>query len=205
MSEQYESNSNAMKAKPQITEEKKDPVVIGNVKPKKKSAGRQIVENFVNEDAETIKSHVIFDIVIPYVKDMISAGFHAALDMLLYGDGGSTRVTSSGRRIISSSSGGRDYNAISKQKKVGSAPRQQPYDDLVFEDRGDADKVLTVLEDLIDRYGFCSVYDFFETSGCTCDYTWKSWGWYDLNTAGIQRTRDGDFVINFPKPVVLNK
>ena len=202
MGEQYESNSNALKAKAQIQEEKKEPVVIGNVKTKKKSTGKQIVESFVNEDASTIKTYVLFDIIIPYVKDMISAGFHAAIDMMLYKDGGGPR-TSSGRRVVSSSSGGRDYNAISKQKKVASAPRQQPYDELVFEERGDADQVLTVLEELIDRYSFCSVYDFFEAAGCSCDYTWKNWGWYDLNTASIQRTTDGDYIINFPKPVVL--
>ena len=185
-------------------EEKREPVVIGKAVQKKKSAGRSIVESFVNEDAETIKSHILFDIIIPYIKDMISAGFHAAVDMLLYGNGGGPVRTSNGRRVISSSSGPRDYNAISKQKKYADrSNRPQMGDDIAFEERGDANNVLDALCDLINDFGQCSVYDYYEASGLTCDYTYKNYGWYDLNTAVIQLTRDGDYIIRMPKPLLL--
>ena len=83
---QYPSNS--IKSR-QIEQEKKNEVVKvtqGKVSQKPKSAGKRILEDFVKEDAKTIKSHILFDIIVPTIKDMISSGFHAALDMLLYGD-----------------------------------------------------------------------------------------------------------------------
>lgn len=202
MEEKFESNSWAKKTQ-EKEEEQKKPVIIGKATQKKKSAGKQFVENFVNEDAETIKSHVLFDIVIPYIKDMISAGFHAALDMLLYGDGkGNYRTTSNGRRVISSSNGKTDYTSASKPKNYA-VQRQQICDDIAFENRGDADAVLDEMENIIDKYGQVSAYDYYDAAGLTCDYTLKNWGWYDLTSAVVKMTRDGDYIISMPKCVSL--
>lgn len=204
---ELKGNSFKQKAEAAAEEEtKREPVVKGVVKQKKKSAGRQFVENFVNEDGETIKTHILFDIIVPTVKDMISSGVQAALDMLLYGEvqGRANRINSNGRRIVPSN-GQTNYNAISqqKQKKYAVGGRPNICDDILFEDRSDATQVLDDLTAQLDQFGVVSCYDLYDAAGLSCDYTLKNWGWYDLNTASVQRTREGDFIINLPKPLVI--
>lgn len=203
--DELELKGNSFKQKMQETEESEEnkaPVVKGNVKQKKKSAGKQFVENFVNEDANTIKTHVLFDIVVPTLKDMISNGFQAALDMLLYGSTQERNMVSSsrGRRI---GGGQTNYNAISQQKKRYSEGRNQVCDDILFEERADAMSVLDELTDQIDKYGYVSCYDLYDAAGLSCDYTLKNWGWYDLSSANVIRTREGDYIISLPKPIVI--
>lgn len=198
---QYPSNS--IKSR-QVEQEKKNEVAKvtqGKVVQKKKSAGKQIVENFIKEDAKTIKSHILFDIIIPTVKDMISSGFHAALDMLLYGDDrqdyrrSGTRIVTSGSRV--------NYNAISQKKKYAPMDRVNPCEEIAFEDRADAQRVLDELTDQIDQFGMVSAYDLYEAAGLSCEWTLKNWGWYDLINARVVRTRDGDFVIELPRMISL--
>jgi len=188
-------------------DDKKLPVIKGNVKQKKKSAGKVFVENFVNEDAETIKSHIVFDIVIPTVKDLIFNGFSAFLDMLLYGNtntGVNARnQRNRGNRVVTSSGGQTNYNAISNNKRYSSGGKPQACDDIIFEERGDAIRVLDELADQIDTYGYASAYDMYDAAGLSCDYTLKNWGWYDLGSASVTRTVSGDYVINMPKMVVI--
>ena len=141
MDDELKGNSFKQKALDSIeqteSEPKKLPVVTGKVKQKKKSAGKVFVENFVNEDAETIKSHVLFDIVIPTVKDLIFNGFSACLDMLLYGStniGANSNRRRNGGRVVTSSGGNTNYNAISQQKRYSTGGRPQACDDIVFEE-----------------------------------------------------------------------
>lgn len=186
------------------TEEQKEPIIKGAVKQKKKPAGKQFLENFVNEDGHTIKNHVLFDIIVPMLKDMISNGFQAAIDMLLYGGNSErgNRVASSGRRVISTG-GNTNYNAISNTKKRYSEGRVQSCDDIFFEERADAVRVLDELTEQLDKFGAVSAWDLYDAAGLTCDYTLKNWGWYDLNSATVSRTRDGDYIINLPKMLVI--
>lgn len=200
---ELKGNSFKQKAIEAVEEEPKTPIVKGNVKQKKKSSGRQFVENFVNEDGETIKSHVLFDIIVPALKDMISSGFQAALDMLLYGNVQDHRSSAGVRRA----GGQTNYNAISNQKnnqnKKYATTRAAACDDILFDERADAMQVLDELRDQIETYGYSAVYDLYDAAGLSCDYTWKNWGWYDLSSATVVRTRDGDFMISLPKPIVI--
>lgn len=198
---QYPSNSYRSK---QEQEQKRqvEKVTQGKVSQKKKPAGKQIMESFVKEDAGTIGSHILFDIIIPTIKDMISSGFHAALDMLLYGDDRQD-YRRTGTRVVSSNPRTINYNAISQKKKYAPIDRMQPCEEIVFEDRSDAKKVLDELTDQIDQFGMVSAYDLYEAAGLSCDWTLKNWGWYDLVTAQVVRTRDGDFVIDLPRMISL--
>ena len=187
--------------------QEKKSVVKGTVKQKKVSAGKQFIDNFVNEDKETIKSHILFDIIIPAVKDMIFNGFQSALDMLLYGGDGSRRVVtrSDRRRVVSS--GATNYNAISNQRNSrvqAGASRERACDQLEFEERTDALAVLNELNDQLDEFGMVSAYDLFDAAGVdTNNYALKNWGWHDLTSARVERTREGTYIINLPKMEVI--
>lgn len=182
-------------------------VATGHVKQKKKSAAKVFKENFINEDAETIKSHIFLDIFIPTVKDLIYNGVSSFFDMILYGNtstGVPDRRRYSGNRVVSSG-GHIEYNKVrdngNQRRSAGTKP--QAGDDIFFEERGDAIRVLDELCEQIDSYGYCTAYDLYDAAGLDCEYTLKNWGWYDLGSASISRTAGGDYIINMPKMVVI--
>ena len=96
-----------------------------------------------------------------------------------------------------------NYNAISQKKKYAPMDRVNPCDEIVFEDRSDAQRVLDELTDQIDQFGMVSAYHMYEAAGLSCEWTLKNWGWYDLINARVVRTRDGDFVIELPRMISL--
>lgn len=72
------------------------------------------------------------------------------------------------------------------------------FDDVVFDTRGEADEVLSSMDELMDRYGVVSVADMYDLCGMTCNYTDNKYGWKSLARADISRVRDG-YMIKLPK------
>ena len=64
--------------------------------------------------------------------------------------------------------------------------------------------MLTRMDEMIDTYGAVSVADFYEMVGITGEYTDNNYGWTDLRSAYVSRTRDG-FIIRFPPSIALKK
>ena len=77
------------------------------------------------------------------------------------------------------------------------------FQDLIFESRGEAEEVLTNLLDLIADYGVASVADLYDLVGITGPFTDNKYGWTDLRTASVSRTREG-YIINLPKAVAID-
>lgn len=203
--EELELKGNSLKEQraEEAQEESNKLILQGNVRQKKGSTGKAFIDNFINEDKDTIKSHILFDIIIPAVKDTIFNGFQTALEMLLYGnDSGrrNNRYYSSGTRRVTSSNP-TNYNVISNQRAsrlVGSGGHKI-CDQILFDDRADAMRVLDEITAQAEDYGAVSAYALFDAAGLSCDYTLKNWGWYDLNSAKVVRTREGDYTISLPK------
>ena len=76
------------------------------------------------------------------------------------------------------------------------------YDDIVFDNRGEAETVLDQMFNIIADYGCCSVADLYALSGVTGDYTDNKVGWTDIKKASVARARTG-YVLKLPKPVTL--
>ena len=78
------------------------------------------------------------------------------------------------------------------------------YDEITFESRGDAERVLSELDEAIDRYGDISVGDLYNAAGVTTDnYAVNKYGWTNIRSAEVIRARDG-YVIKMPKASPLN-
>lgn len=171
----------------------------GKVVQKKQSSGKKILNAFISEDVGSIKEYVIFSVLIPALKDMVSTGINAATDMFLYN--GEVR----GHKHIVGSSGRTNYNVISSNNtvKAGNIKDRYEIDDIYFEERMDAIDVLDAICDYLDEYGRVSVYHLYDACGKSCDYTMRNWGWYDLNTAQVVHTRDGLYKIKLPKIVSI--
>lgn len=196
-------NSHASKA-PQTkptnapAEKKVEKVVKGKVKTKKNEI-RKFTDIFVAEDVSNVKSYLVMDVLIPAAKKLVSDVVRDGIDMLLYGE--AHRRSSSGPSTASYV----NYNSVSTRRPsttVRSAARYN-FDDIIIESRGEAEEVLTRMEELLATYGMVSVADLYDLVGITCDYTDNKYGWMDLRGADLDRTRDG-YRLVLPRVVPLN-
>ena len=195
--ENKETNSLTVKPEKPIGEEKKKltKVVNGPVKIQKKS---KIAEFFQSEDMRRIKSYVATDIIVPLIKK----GLTDTLDIVLYGE--TKGKKRSAANVVS-------YNRYYDEPRVRDRDRDRyerrpatyNFSDVIFDSRIEADNVLSAMNDVIDTYKMVSVADMYELSGLTGNWTDNNYGWFNLDSADIRRTRDGGYVLELPRAVPL--
>lgn len=188
--ENYKPNSH--RSKEAAAEAKKEIKPIAKAKTKKKN---KLVDTFISEDAQNIKSYVLMDVLVPAIKKAVSDIVTDGISMLLYGD-----TSHGGRR--SSNSSHVNYTRYSSDRRDdrGSSYRNTRYshDDVILETRGEAEEVLDRMCELIDTYGVVSVADMYDLVGITCNYTDNKYGWTNLRNAEPVRVRDG-YMLRLPK------
>lgn len=175
----------------------------GSVKLEKSKRNGFLDFIFLN-DVKTVIQHVLFEDVIPSIKDTV-------LDVVI--DGASMLLNGEPRSIkrYSNKNGNKtsiQYNKISEYNSYRSGSNRQrqssDYDTCVLEYRQDAEEVITNMYMILDKWGSVSVADFCELVGVTGKYTDNNYGWYDLKDATINRARDGGYIIKLPKPEPLD-
>lgn len=191
------SNSHNSKQPKQIK-----PVAQARIEQKSRGL-RRLKGALVAETGRALLDYIFYDIVVPNVKDMLAA----AVNRALFGDGRGYQVGA--RSTIHRT----DYTAYSRGHSDGSirdprrelSPRvksQHNFDEVVFNDRAEADLVLERLMDLIDAYGVATVADFYDLAGISTDHPDHNWGWERLGSAAIRRTRAG-YILDLPRPVTI--
>lgn len=208
MIEDYKSNSNKSKAEENkknelITEHRPEKVVTGKVITKKKSSFRKFADEFISEDAKNIKSYVFGEVLIPAIKKAISDIVTDGIDMILYGG---TRG-SGGRRYTSDKVSYRNYydgkGSSYRPSESRSSFNSYSYDDIILDSRGEAEDVLSRMDELIDSYGLVRVADLYDLVGITGSYTDNKYGWTNIRNAEIIRVRDG-YMIKMPRAVPID-
>lgn len=200
--ENYKPNSHRSKEEKKDTgaERKKlDKVVQGKAKVKKKN---KFAEMFIAEDVTNVKSYILSDILIPSAKKLIVDVIKDGIEMIVYG----------GTRRDKRSNGFRaDYVSYNRyadrrydDRPVGDtrAKNGYSYDDIILETRGEAEDVLSTMDDLIDTYGMVSVMDLYDLVGITGQYTDNKYGWTNIRNAEPVRTRDG-YMLKLPRAIPL--
>lgn len=76
------------------------------------------------------------------------------------------------------------------------------YDDIIFDNRKEAEEVLDQMTDIINAYGHCSVADLYDLSGVTSKFSDNKVGWIDIKKASVVRSRTG-YMLKLPKPVTF--
>lgn len=197
------SNSNRSKESVAKTEDKQLPKIVkGNVKTKKKSLGDRFTDTFVSESAKDVKEYVIFDVLIPAVKDTFADIVNNGLNMLLYGD--TNRRSGNRKRSGERTSYSRYYDEPRRNRQESrnmdrSERHGYNYDEVILDTRPDAEDLLTQMYEVIDKYDFVSVFDMYEMAGVKTEYTDKNWGWDDISSASIVREKDG-YRLKMPRP-----
>lgn len=202
--EEYKPNSHKSKEEQRTAEASKkkvEKVVRGSVKARKKSEIQKFADVFIQEDAQKVKSYILLDVLVPAVKKAISDIVTNGVDMILYGETGRTKKSSSASKVSYRSyydkrDDRRDYN--SNRTRTG-----YDYDDVVLDNRGEAEDVLARMDELVVTYGLVSVADFYDLVGITGNYTDNKYGWTDIRSASVMRVRDG-YMIKLPRALPLN-
>ena len=206
MEESYKPNSNRYKE----TQEKEgtevktslEKIVSGPVKVRKKSKFSIFASEFISDDAKKIKSYVFGDVLIPAVKKAISDIVVEGINILLYGESrGKSR--NSADRVSYRSYYDRDTRASSVANRGNTPYNGYSYDDIVLSTRGEANDVLSRLDEIIDTYGIARVADLYDLVGITGNFTDNKYGWSSVKSADIIRVSDG-YMIKMPRAIVID-
>lgn len=190
----YQSNSHKSKELANETtkpEEKKkvEKIVTGTVKTKRKSGLSKMFKNIVSEDVHDIKTYLFSDIIVPTIKKTISD----TVDMILFGGSRKSRSTASRVSYRSYYEDPRDRDVRPLASSIA-----YNYDDIIVGTRGDAEAVLSQMNDILDTYKSVSVADLYDLVGLSGNYTDNKYGWTNLSTAEVVRVRDG-YKLDLPR------
>lgn len=202
--EDYKPNSYKSKEPPQpIVEKKVEKVTTGKVMTKKKSGIAKAAEMFFAEDIRSVKRYVIMEVLLPALKrtflDMVNNG----ADMLVNGEITRSKSNTPGSKVSYRSYYDRrdDPPRARIDSRYGSA---YDYDELAFETRGDAERVLATLDEIMGTYKMVKVADLYDASGRTPSTVMYNYGWTDIHTASVVRTVDGYYMIRLPRALPLD-
>ncbi len=197
--EEYKSNSNKSREAAVTQPEKRvEKVVSGNTRVKKRSGIQKFADIFVPEDVGDIKSYIVTTVIIPAIKKAIMD----AMDMFLYGEGGSQRKAGSASKVSY-----RSYYEKNQDRRDARPTRANAfdYDNIIFDSRGDAEACLDAMYDILSTYPTVSVADLYDLADMppTNNYMLNRYGWVDLSGSAVVRTRDG-YILKLPRAVPLN-
>lgn len=168
--------------------------------------GTRVKALFIGEDARSVGTYLLTDVVVPAAKDLIFDIFTEGASRSLYGDSsrGSVRRSSSPPWKTHT-----PYNRVNKRterREERSLDRRDravhDFSNLRFANAGEAEAVIDGLERLIAEYGVATVNDFYDSIGLTGEFTDDSYGWDNVRGSSVRRVRDGYLIIlPQPKPI----
>lgn len=181
-------------------------VATGTIK--EKTFRQKVRDAFISDEVHDIKSYVVFDVIIPAIKETVRNLFVNSLDMALFGKvrktanteqrGGSTYIAYD--RLYQS----RGNDIQPRQQKGGAPLRVNELDRVVFKDKADAIDVLSYMMDNLEEYHVASIADFLSAADLPISPIHHKWGFYDLSTASVEELPDGSgFFIRLPRPVQI--
>lgn len=163
-------------------------VVQGKVKTKKNEM-RKLTDIFISEDIANVKQYILMDVLVPSIKKAVYDIVVNSLDMSLFGGRGG------GKRSTADRVSYKDYNGVSRRDdRAYSSSRTASgysYDDIILETRGEAEAVLSKMDEIMETYEIVRVADLYDLVGVTGDYTDNSYGWTNIRNARVERVRDG--------------
>lgn len=179
-------------------EKRVDKIVNGTVTTKPKTAGNKLKSMFFADDLDNMKDYILEDLVIPTMKNTF-------LDIVstILGNGGVTN-----RRPVPGAKVSYPYRKHyddARRDPIEARHRDTyDYDDVIFDDRGDAERVLYCMEEVLATEDFVRVGDYYDFAEQRGNYTNYNYGWSDLYGSRVVRTYDGRYTIKLPRPVPYN-
>lgn len=182
--ENYKPNSHKYKEE---QAQKKKIEKVANGKKHKKTGLNKFASSIFEDDADSVKSYIVGDIIIPYIKKTISDVVNAVLF-----PGGSNSKRPNSSHVSYQSYYGEGRNASGRR---ASTP---VFDDVILDTRGEAEDVLDSLDEMLSIYGQVSVNDLYDLVGITGVHTGNNFGWDNLRNARVVRAGDG-YLLKMPR------
>jgi hypothetical protein len=183
-------------------EKRIDPVVTGNVEVNEKAS--------VWNDVADIFGGLWKDILRPSLKKTIVEFISTGAERAIYRDEDEDYYDRSYYR------GRRDYNSISRRnssqyrgssnrsRSAGKPRSRYDVDEVIFDNYADAEAVIDVLTEQLDRYDQVSIGEYYSACDLSPESTDFNRGWYDLRGVEIVKAGRGQWTIDFPKAVPLD-
>ena len=187
------------------------PVATGKVSKKRQSSAKRFRESLGLEETRTVGDYLIWDVLIPAFKETLADVVTKGINVFLDGGAGPSRpIRHESRSRVSyegyySKNRNRDYkDARAESRRYYGMRPGSDIREFVFEDRRDAETILSEMCEIIDTYGFVKLSDFYSAVG-ESERNWNDhgYGWDALGSASIERVRDG-WVLDLPRPIPLN-
>lgn len=211
---EFPSNSRAQRRDVVKVDEKKplEKIVTGNIEKKKKGFFKNITESIFADDTRSVGGYILYDILLPAAKSMISEMVGGGIEMLLFGERrGGKNIRREGSRSIVTSYGdyyNNDRNTRSREPDRGreisrTSRNRHDFDSIIIPSRGEAERVLDKLLDLIQEYHEATVADLYDLTGIESVFTDRKYGWKTLRYAEVVRMKNG-YMIDLPSPILLD-
>lgn len=199
----YKPNSNRFKEgkvdEPVVREKKVEAITTATVK--KKGEMKKFTDIFISEDVGSVKSYILMDVLVPAIKKAISDIVTNGVDMVLYGSSGRTKRPGSTASKVSYRG---YYNQDQPVARTIARTEAYDYDDVILSTRGEAEEVLSRMDELIDTYGVVSVADLYDLVNVSCHYTDNKYGWTNLVNVVPVRASGGGYILKLPRALPLN-
>lgn len=193
----YPGNSDRAKEKKEIT-----PVAKARVK--RESTARKVVGEIIKEDARSVGETVLWDVIIPTVKNLISDTVTRSIDSMLYGDSRPrSRNNYSDYSGYSRPKGSRD-RPVERRERRSARQAEPERNEIIFDTRSDANDVIDRMSDIIDQYGQASLADLNALIGASSNFIDDNWGWTDMGSFNVRQVRDG-FMLTHDEPQSLKQ
>lgn len=210
--ESFPSNSKSPKKKekePSI-DKKVEQVTKGKVVRKKKTLSKKFSESFFNDDVGNISQYIVHDVLIPNAKSLVYDIIMNSLGMSLFGQVMPQNIKRNGNKSIVNYGG---MSSHLSQSRYSTSSQSRPsvsnrtrnnhsFDDIVLENKWEAEDVLSKMCDMIDRYDEVTVADLYGMIGETASHADQKYGWTNLSRSSVRRDRYG-YVLVLPQTEVL--
>lgn len=208
------NGSNSHKSREMAKDEKViKPVTHGQTVIKKDTVSKKFADVFLAENISNVKNYIIFDVLVPAINDTIVNMLTSGVSMLFkgqpgnYNRGGSGRSRLNERTSYSSYYGRSSDNSRDRDIDDRRSSRSRDvngYKDIGFRELGDAKEVRSCIYDIIDKYPYISVQEYYGLSDNSdlAEYTDAKRGWRaeDIREINISRCYDGLYRLDLPRP-----
>jgi hypothetical protein len=193
------------------TEKKVTRVVSTPARRRKKPLSAKFKEVFIGGEANSVWEYILFDVVIPAAKDMVTDAITQGVERLVFGD---SRPPGRRTSYRPGGYGYTNYNRFSTSRSTRDDPRDRrdpresnrrrsnQIDDIILSSRQEAEDVIDQMFAILQKYDQVTVSDVLEMVGVTPQFTDEKWGWTELRGLSARRINNG-YLLDLPRPEAL--
>lgn len=199
--DEFPSNSRNQKTKIPQGEKREKVEAVAHGKKIQKTGFNKFVDFIIGDDSKNVFSYLWNDILVPAAKNMLFDMIRDGAEMRIFGEvrNRGVRNRQTGTYV--------SYDQISRDRdrrepRTHERKLSKP-DEVLIEDRAEAEEVLSRMYDYWETYGIVSLAEYYDLVGVAGDFTDNKWGWDNLKGSRILRVRDG-YIVDLPKMIPLN-